>query len=324
MKILIFEYITGGGLSAQALPDSLCREGALMLQTLVKELIGQPSIELVITLDKRCLDLIEPKPNLEIITIDKPLNFMDFLPALIAKVDAVWPIAPETDACLTNIARLIRQQNKLALISSDEALQQCSDKLLTAQVLCQQQIPTVPTQLLSNKLPEGLQVIKPRDGCGCQATMIIDQPHNLPKDKHHYISQTYIAGISTSLSALFKNGQVWLVCRNQQQIEIVDHQFSLKGCLVNIGHDQHYQRLLEQLATALPGLWGYIGIDLLETASETLVLEINPRLTSSYVGIAQATGINVAQQVLALLNGEPNVSALNKVCVKVDLGFGNN
>jgi predicted ATP-grasp superfamily ATP-dependent carboligase len=33
-----------------------------------------------------------------------------------------------------------------------------------------------------------------------------------------------------------------------------------------------------------------------------LILEINPRLTSSYAGINEATGLNVAELVLAMLN----------------------
>ena len=37
MKILVFEYITGGGLNKQALPESLLQEGRLMLQALLDD-----------------------------------------------------------------------------------------------------------------------------------------------------------------------------------------------------------------------------------------------------------------------------------------------
>ena len=35
MKILVFEYITGGGFNKHELPDALANEGRLMLQALL-------------------------------------------------------------------------------------------------------------------------------------------------------------------------------------------------------------------------------------------------------------------------------------------------
>ncbi|WP_256360467.1 hypothetical protein [Methylomonas koyamae] len=49
------------------------------------------------------------------------------------------------------------------------------------------------------------------------------------------------------------------------------------------------------------------------------MLEINPRLTSSYVGIGQATGINVAEQVLRLRQGEPIAVPTRQQCVEVTI-----
>jgi len=56
------------------------------------------------------------------------------------------------------------------------------------------------------------------------------------------------------------------------------------------------------VAQAIPGLWGYVGIDLVDTADGPQVIEINPRLTTSYCGLASALGINPAARVLALLD----------------------
>jgi predicted ATP-grasp superfamily ATP-dependent carboligase len=47
-------------------------------------------------------------------------------------------------------------------------------------------------------------------------------------------------------------------------------------------------------------LWGYAGIDLILTAGGPVILEINPRLTTSYVGLRQATGENPATLMLDL------------------------
>ena len=39
---------------------------------------------------------------------------------------------------------------------------------------------------------------------------------------------------------------------------------------------------------ALPGLRGYVGVDLVLTESEAVVIEVNPRLTTAYLGVRSA------------------------------------
>jgi len=58
---------------------------------------------------------------------------------------------------------------------------------------------------------------------------------------------------------------------------------------------------------ALPGLRGYIGVDLVLTESDAVVIEVNPRLTTSYLGLRSALrgdGGNVAAMALAACAGE--------------------
>jgi predicted ATP-grasp superfamily ATP-dependent carboligase len=45
-------------------------------------------------------------------------------------------------------------------------------------------------------------------------------------------------------------------------------------------------------------LWGYVGVDLVLADAGPIVLEINPRLTTSYCGLRDALGINPAALVL--------------------------
>jgi predicted ATP-grasp superfamily ATP-dependent carboligase len=42
-------------------------------------------------------------------------------------------------------------------------------------------------------------------------------------------------------------------------------------------------------------LRGYVGVDLLLTQNEALLIEINPRLTTSYIGVRQVIDLNLAQ-----------------------------
>ena len=59
--------------------------------------------------------------------------------------------------------------------------------------------------------------------------------------------------------------------------------------------------LASRVAAALPGLRGFVGIDLVWHARHGPVLiEINPRLTCAYVGLSQRLRRNLAAEVLAL------------------------
>jgi predicted ATP-grasp superfamily ATP-dependent carboligase len=109
---------------------------------------------------------------------------------------------------------------------------------------------------------------------------------------------------------------------NQQQLVIKNNRFNLQACEVNTHNSQRefYLDLIKRMTKAMPGLWGYIGIDLIETAEfGPLILEINPRLTTSYVGIRSATGINVAEQVLRLLDDEPDFNLVNSQSVRITI-----
>ena len=53
MRVLVCEFVTGGGLAGAVLPASLAREGDMMLQSLVKDLADLPDITVVVTRDGR-------------------------------------------------------------------------------------------------------------------------------------------------------------------------------------------------------------------------------------------------------------------------------
>ncbi len=325
MKLLVFEYICGGGMADQALPDSLVAEARLMLQALIDQLKDLDTIQLLIPLDKRC-NLVVLPANADIIWIDEqsPKNYLS---DLIAQADAVWPLAPESQGLLADIAQQVLDQNKQLLLSSPTTVKLCSDKLATYHTLIAEQIPCVETLALNQNSPNQfpVSVLKPMDGLGCEGSVVVDNPQQfqqLKSELTHYIVQPYIAGQAVSLSCLFKQGQGWLLTCNQQHIQLKQQQFHLSACMVNVPnrYPEFYQNLLDKIAKALPELWGYIGIDLIETVEQgPLLLEINPRLTTSFVGIYPATGINVAEQVIQLLTNTPQIKPTQQHIVTVDI-----
>lgn len=317
MKVLIFEFITGGGFAQKDLPESLLKEGLLMLKALIKDFGFGPSVKLTVMLDWRCKN-IELPDNIKIVWVSNEQNVYDCLSELIESSDAVWPIAPETESELLHISLLVESKCKRLLNSSSQAVAVCSDKLLTAQALEKGGLDIVETTQLnffSGKIVKPF-VVKLKDGVGCLNNYFVIDQNEFDKinvvidNKEQFIVQPYIKGETLSLSCLFKNGKAWLLCCNRQQVSIYQGKFELNACEVNIAtkNRESYQLLINNIAEAIDGLWGYVGIDIIQPElGEPLVLEINPRLTTSYAGINNATDINVADAVMNMLDRQPDI-----------------
>ncbi len=333
MKILVFEYITGGGFNKQELPDSLVSEGRLMLQALLDNLSEISDIEIVIMLDGRVNSSINIA-GFETVIIKQEQDSYEEFARLALHSDAVWPIAPELDGILQTLCQTVELLGKRLLTSPARAVAITGNKFNTYQHLKQHHIATVPTRMfigetsdnqhlmqelaeLSSTSPTGKieqWLVKPIDGAGCTGSYILTDRQDFEQmhsREGHYVIQPHIQGKKTSLSCLFKEGIGWLLCANLQQFDIINQQYHLSKIIVNHQSDLSvYQLLVDNIAHALPELWGYAGIDLIETPEQLFVLEINPRLTTSFVGINAALGVNVAENTLQLLKGKPAIKAV--------------
>lgn len=319
MKILVFEYITGGGFNKQALPDSLTQEGSLMLAALLDNLDRIADLQVHVMLDTRCLDSFSTEyQNVEYISLNFNDDALLVFTKLVNDYDFIWPIAPETDGLLYNITRIVEGSTATLLNSSSAAVALTGNKLMTYRLLTLHDINTVTTTTDPAELVSAKKVAKLIDGVGCDGTYLF---YGVEKPSKSYIYQDFISGISCSLSCLFKDGEAWLLTCNRQQINVIENRFVFQGCTVNsIEADKFYHDLVKQIALAVPGLWGYVGIDIIVNEDKVTVLEINPRLTTSFAGIYQATGINIAQHVLQFQKINPIIKYLknNKVEIEVN------
>jgi predicted ATP-grasp superfamily ATP-dependent carboligase len=224
----------------------------------------------------------------------------------LSRCDAAWPIAPETGGILERLCQDVESAGIALLTCPSAAVRLAASKLATALRLSEFGLPVVPTFPLSTWKPahDIAFVIKPDDGAGCEGARIIHDLSQspLPAELQAWIAQPLIEGESLSLSALFAAGRARLLSVNRQRIQQSDGGFTLRGCEVNALADPKgdWQALAASVARALPELWGYAGIDLILTAGGPVILEINPRLTTSYAGLRQATGENPAALTLDL------------------------
>ncbi len=54
----------------------------------------------------------------------------------------------------------------------------------------------------------------------------------------------------------------------------------------------------EKIVKSFHDLRGYVGVDFVLTEEEPVAIEVNPRLTTSYVGLSQVANFNPAQAIL--------------------------
>ncbi len=330
MRIFVFEYITGGGMLDVALPYSLAKEGDMMLRALVSDLLELEDVELIVTRDARLQEVDIP---VEFRILNEGDDFLSIWQECMESADAVWPIAPENFGILERISESVVRQGKLLLNSSPEAVRTAASKIATSHRLKEKGVTVVPTYRPEDGLPEreGSWVLKPDDGVGCQGTSICrdredlyKQYNRMPTDRPH-VAQPFVYGVSASLNILTHRGEVFVLSINRQRIAITDDGFVLLGCVVNglAGQYQLFQQIGQNIVDAIPGLWGLIGVDLMDTGEGFKVLEINPRLTTSYVGLKESTGVNPAGLTLDLLNGKRPVlgGLVSAKAVDVDLEY---
>lgn len=289
------------------LPPSLAEEGGQMLRALAGDLLATPGVELIILHDDRLPWADDGgRASVRRVSLGAGDEFQavwrDWLPAC----DAVWPVAPETGGILERLCRDVENAGKPLLGSPAAAVRLAASKLATARRLAGHGLPVVHTVPLRDWEPQAnpAYVIKPDDGAGCGDACVITAGASCQEgEETGWIAQPLLEGEPLSLSALFAEGQARLCAVNRQRIERAGPGFVLRGCQVNAlaDADGSWQALAAGVARALPGLWGYAGIDLILTADGPVILEVNPRLTTSYVGLRAATGENPAAMVLDLL-----------------------
>jgi len=326
MKILVFEYITGGGFNKQELPESLVNEGRLMLNGLLDGLYEVKAIELMVMLDWRLCESFNIA-GVNTFVIRPEHDTSKEFQRLAAHCDAIWPVAPEFDSILKTLCQQVQALNKLLLTSPERAVELAGNKWLTFQQLTRHQIATVDTWLIDDWVySSGEWIVKPVDGAGCNDSHLLSSQQDFAiltrqlAVKGQFIIQPHLQGEKVSLSCLFRQGRAWLLCANLQRFHVVNGQYHLQEIEVNYCSDfNRYVEIVRAIAGAFPDLWGYAGIDLIETADNIRVLEINPRLTTSFVAIKAATGINVGQCVMELLEGEPSINRLRHQSVTVKI-----
>ena len=324
MKIALFEYATGGGLGAgDGRLASLAREGELMLHALGDGLAAMDDVRLVTVRDAR---LPPPDYPTEVAWVEKGDDLRAAVTGALDAADAFWPIAPETGGLLADLCRLAQERRRLLLNSPAPVVEEAGAKHRAFLRLRRHGVRCVDTRRLESfRFPcDRDVVVKPDDGVGCESTYLLragavppsDLPERRAADRFArrngsapssrngggYLCQPYLPGDVASLSVIYSPAAPPRILGvNRQEMALQGCGFRLRACHVNAlaRRALDFEGLAAGVQRGFPGVVGHVGVDFIIAGDNALhVLEINPRVTSSFAGLAASTGINPCAEVV--------------------------
>lgn len=284
-----------------------------MLKAVVEDFALVGDVEVVTHLDHRLARQFDLPCHIEI--SDCASSEMERFCSTAANADWTFLIAPEFDEILFERASSVVASGGKLLGPCPEYIQQASNKLVTAQALQAANIPTPLTLPLQADLTPlepytAGYVVKPNDGAGSiQVTYqesVTAAKHR--RDHERYCIQPWIDGLTCSV-LLLCGPQTIVSLKATEQHLTQDGNFTyLGGSLPLPQHfDTRARHLAEDAVCAFGQATGFIGVDLVlgPNCEDDVVIEVNPRLTTSYVGQRCLSQDNLAEKLLAVMRGEP-------------------
>lgn len=218
-----------------------------------------------------------------------------------------WVVAPESGGLLAALQAVVPPAGWLGCDAA--CIRTASSKSDTLALLAQRGIAT-PLAFAGQATR---WVVKPDDGAGAADTWVFDDHASARAALAARASnaapatlEPYVPGDALSITLLAGAGWVRALAFNRQEVEVAaDGGLACHGVQANAldpARDPRCTRLhllALDVARALPGLFGLVGIDLVWHAEAgPVVIEVNPRLTSAYVGLSAALGRNLAAELL--------------------------
>jgi tyramine---L-glutamate ligase len=322
-KIFVYEYLTGGGIDptlagAGSLADlsALIVEGRVMRDALVADLRELDDVQVTFATSR--FETVDPAQTH---CMAAPGESMTAFVARAAREhDYAWVIAPECDGLLLHFYDAVGAARWLGC--AKEAIRVASSKSATAACLAAHGIATTPALEPGQAGGDGngRWVVKPDDGAGGLDTFVFDRFADACAEYEaraaagrNPVMQAWIDGEPLSLSLICRDKDTELLSINRQQIglsggdvpgrhaQIVE----FDGVLVDqidrrSDEGRQLDTLAQRVAMAIPGLRGFVGVDVVWHAQHgPVVIEVNPRLTVAYAGLSAALGSNLAPALLA-------------------------
>ena len=313
MRILLHEHYSS--LPPRAAPASLRRAGRAMCDAVRRE-----------------LDLL---PRVTILSAPPSSRAEGNFRRSLGGADAALVIAPEGHGHLARLARAVERSRVTPLGCGPRAARLAGDKMETARLLERAGIATPATRRVGSgaaglrglaRVPLPL-VLKPRDGCGAAGVEVVRRAGDLAAALRRarraaagsdVIVQPYLAGAPISVSLLVRRdprrrrgGSTALVLAvgrqriaGRRSLSYLGGDMPLRGAAATAAA-RLALRATAALARSAADLRGPVGVDLVLAAAGPVVIEINPRLTTSWIGLRRIARVSLAGLLLDAARGRP-------------------
>jgi len=339
-SVLLYEFATGGGLLGagdETALASLRREGAAMLRALAADFAAIAGFQTTVLLaaDQCSRHARRDDPHAEreeytrrsslnsslagcrILPVRSPGEDLEVLERLAPQADWTVVIAPELDGLLearleivvSAGGRLLGPSPELAALAADK--QRLAEHLAAAGVPVAEGVSTGPACPLPGDFSYPA-VFKPRFGAGSQDVWLIPDAAVARRVRGTLGRpgrlERYYPGLAASVAFLCGPAGRFPLLSCRQRLT-ADGRFQYLGgsCPLEAAFGGRAERLAAQAVAALPSPVGYIGVDLVlgadPSGTDDRVIEINPRLTTSYVGLRAVCAVNLAEAMIAAAEG---------------------
>jgi predicted ATP-grasp superfamily ATP-dependent carboligase len=309
-RVFVYEYLCATGMGAGS---SLQVEGRAMLAAVLADLGKIAGVEPVTLLAGG------EAPHTAGTTVrrtgaeEEPARFRELSRAC----DSTVIIAPECGGILGQRCRWAEDAGGRLLGPGSAAVALAADKEELARRWQAAGVRTPPCTPLSGPVVFPA-VCKPRHGAGSQTTFLVRGPDELPGClagaraegwEGELLLQPFVPGRPASVALLLGPGQEIALPPAWQRLS-PDGRFRYLGGALPLppGPAARAAALARQAVRAVPGLRGYVGVDLVlgeaPDGSGDQAIEINPRLTTSYVGLRALAAGNLAEALLRVVSGE--------------------
>jgi len=339
-RVFISEYVCGGGWSEGEIPNSLASEGRAMLCAVVEDvarlkLANGRTVSVWTTWDQRLGAVpFASRKNVDVSVVESVEAESSVFDSLSRSADISLVIAPEFDGILHDRVSRVTSLGAECANASLNGIKLFADKWKTYRLCLERDISSVPTRCISNasestiyaslefdrivphsSSPEEL-VIKLRDGAGSQSMVVCDQRSfrqtvETLDHSQRWIVQPLMSGTPFSAVGLFdREGRFLRMYEPFSRQKITDDgTFEYQGgVMINFAVEaQSVRETISRFGNC--GLRGYVGFDFIMPDDQhipPLLLEVNPRLTTSYVGYREMfQAANLAEHLLGISNTAP-------------------
>jgi predicted ATP-grasp superfamily ATP-dependent carboligase len=321
LNLLIFEYVSGGGYANMKLSSSILSEGYGMLRSLISD-CKAAGHNVTTLLDSRLKEFNPPNEADKIVSVSSPHELSAKLKELSSVADAVYVIAPESGQVLEKLVENIETSGGTSLNCEIDAIKRVSNKMTVYETLERMGLKVPETVLLDihektgniKRLTKELgypMVFKPLDGVSCSGLSLVKNSCGIAAAvkkvaresiSKHFIAQKLIRGKAASACVISTGDKALSVTLNRQLVTLgsPDEESGYYGGVVPLDHslEKEALRAAQRVVEAVSGLKGYFGVDIILANEGPVVIEVNPRLTTSYVGLKRVVNLNPAQAIV--------------------------